>query len=620
MIDASPLIVLAEKALVPVVSDALKDAESTVFGYVGKMSRAIIDRSAAKFGIGFKDYVNKSYERCKTFRSLLTPDRPLEILDYYFNTSINYGNSKVEDTNLLQHLDTHKFMVITGLAGSGKSMLMKYITMKKFSDTKGAIPLFVELRHINKMKEKDLLKFIKNFCTSKESKITYRQFEISLMTGALMLILDGFDEIDHDFRDKIGEQLTNIVRDYPNSTVVVSSRPDLVFSSWQKFYICTMNKFSKKKSMEFVSRLNYDAGVKDRFIKNIDGGLYTTHESFLHYPLLVIIMLLTYEDFAEIPDKLHIFYSRAFDTLFQKHDAQKEQFTRKTYTGLSKEDFQSFFSVFCAISYLRNDFSFTEESALRISDEANNYNFKIGATKKKTDSNLLIRDLVGSICLLQQDGVELSFVHRSFQEYFTAVFIKNIHSFKMKNVLDKCACRHNDSVVSMAWDMDRETVEKEWCIPNLKAIKRLICSSKVVNSAEAFSKLVFRIKLSTNNKSVDTTFYLNSGRFRPVEIMAKLYKDNMGPLLFMQNFKIHNIVLEKLSVGENAGKKSYDDFLALYKYDIDKLIDIGSEDYWWLSEIGVDKAIKKFCCAIDERIIDIEERIKSGFDLIETLV
>ncbi len=72
-------------------------------------------------------------------------------------------------------------------------------------------------------------------------------------------------------------------------------------------------------------------------------------------------MLLTYEEFAEIPHKMHAFYGQAFDTLFQKHDAQKEQYQRKTHTQLTRESFKECFSVFCAMTYLEQRFSFSEE-------------------------------------------------------------------------------------------------------------------------------------------------------------------------------------------------------------------------------------------------------------------
>ena len=90
-----------------------------------------------------------------------------------------------------------------------------------------------------------------------------------------------------------------------------------------------VKKLSKSQTVTLISGLDYDEGVKKRFLRLVNGKLYDSHESFLSSPLLVTIMLLTYEEFAEIPDKMHVFYSQAFDTLFQKHDAGKEQYQTK---------------------------------------------------------------------------------------------------------------------------------------------------------------------------------------------------------------------------------------------------------------------------------------------------
>ena len=81
-------------------------------------------------------------------------------------------------------------------------------------------------------------------------------------------------------------------------------------------------------------------------------------------------MLLTYEGFADIPDKMHAFYSLAFDTLFQKHDAQKEQFQRKTHSGFTREEFRACFATFSAMSYLEQSFSFTDDRLLKTAKKA----------------------------------------------------------------------------------------------------------------------------------------------------------------------------------------------------------------------------------------------------------
>ena len=79
-------------------------------------------------------------------------------------------------------------------------------------------------------------------------------------------------------------------------------------------------------AVELVRKLPFDDPVKERFVADLHGGLFKSHESFLSNPLLLSIMLLTYSDIAHIPTKLSIFYTQAYESLFQKHDALKGGF------------------------------------------------------------------------------------------------------------------------------------------------------------------------------------------------------------------------------------------------------------------------------------------------------
>ena len=41
------------------------------------------------------------------------------------------------------------------------------------------------------------------------------------------------------------------------------------------------------------------------------------------------MMLMTFDEFAEIPSKMHVFYEQAFNVLYNKHDATKASFKLK---------------------------------------------------------------------------------------------------------------------------------------------------------------------------------------------------------------------------------------------------------------------------------------------------
>ena len=81
--------------------------------------------------------------------------------------------------------------------------------------------------------------------------------------------------------------------------------------------------------IRLISKIDYDRDLKRHFIEQIYHHLYASHKSFLSSPLLATIMLLTYEYFAEIPNKMHIFYEQAFAALFRRMTPKRHNLLEK---------------------------------------------------------------------------------------------------------------------------------------------------------------------------------------------------------------------------------------------------------------------------------------------------
>jgi hypothetical protein len=227
----------AVAAISPAVAHSLDRFAKTLAKPVANFARSIIDKAAVDLRVGFQDYLNVSYEKCRCYKTILNPSQPIDLISNYVNVMLSLGHKKeaVKDSYLIHNLDKYRRLVVTGLAGGGKSMFMKYLTLCRFEGEHGQLPLFVELRHMNQLTDRNLLTFVRVSCTSRHSKVTQSQFELSLKAGALTLILDGFDELNYDFRDEIQRQLLELCKDYPETTVIVSSRPDERFGSWASF-------------------------------------------------------------------------------------------------------------------------------------------------------------------------------------------------------------------------------------------------------------------------------------------------------------------------------------------------------------------------------------------------
>ena len=187
----------------PYRKESAQLSEPTIRKGATGLAKHLIDKTVANLQIGFSDYLRVSYDRCRSVKTLLSQDKPLVLLDIYVHLHLECKDDIIEDDDLIANLESYGHLVITGLAGCGKSMFMRYLTLCRFENGHGKIPLFVELRQLNSLTSKHLLTYIHKSSALAGNRVTYDQFELALRTGGMLLILDGFDEIDFAHRDEI---------------------------------------------------------------------------------------------------------------------------------------------------------------------------------------------------------------------------------------------------------------------------------------------------------------------------------------------------------------------------------------------------------------------------------
>ena len=125
-------------------------------------------------------------------------------------------------------------------------------------------------------------------------------------------------------------------------------------------------------------------------------------------------------------------------------------------------------SAFCIITYLKERFSFSR-TELREALQA-----ALNLEKFSINIDHLTNDMIESTCLIQIEGTDYIFTHRSFQEYFSAVYISRSPAVGARRLLDRVSARQTDDVIQMAHAINRGLVERDWVIPTLTEV---MCSS-----------------------------------------------------------------------------------------------------------------------------------------------
>jgi hypothetical protein len=115
------------------------------------------------------------------------------------------------------------------------------------------------------------------------------------------------------------------------------------------------------------------------------------------------------------------------------------------------------------ITYLKELYTFSADKVLEI------IQVSIKSSQIDVDKTLFRNDLTESTCMLVLDGLDYTFSHRSFQEYFAAYFMSRIKVDEFQRAIPKLVQRSAfDNVLKMLAEMNKEKFEEAWALPTLR--------------------------------------------------------------------------------------------------------------------------------------------------------
>jgi predicted NACHT family NTPase len=403
----------------------------------------------------YADYLQCIYDRHSRAKSFFIREEPVPLYDFYVPMGLSCNSREMSKASIKKITSISKLSIITGKGGSGKSTMMRHLLIDAVSSG-DKIPVFIELRSLNQS-DQSLLDLIKETLISNKFSFDDNYLDKAFKAGHFIFFFDGFDEINRSKQDATSKQIQKLADRYDRNWMVISSRIDGNLEAWQQFNVFTINHLTLEQACQLIQKVPYDKSIKAKFIEALKESLYEQHHSFLSNPLLLSIMLLTYGENADIPNKLSLFYNQAYETLFQRHDALKGGFKRDRNTKLDIQDFAKVFAAFSILTYDKTLFEFPSTIALEYLSKAK----KVCNLEFNEEEYLF--DTIQAVNLLVEDGIHIQFTHRSFQEYFAAAFIKEASAEKQAKLIEKYFGQ--DSIVSLLYEMKPELVEKLYLIP-----------------------------------------------------------------------------------------------------------------------------------------------------------
>jgi len=527
---------------------SISDSAKSVF-------RKLDQKIKMKMEHTFKEYIEYLYKKNSRVKMLPYKNEPQDIYDFYIPLDVKCAEKLIRDVDFI-NMANFTNTLVTGLPGSGKSTLMKHLLLCSLKKSK-KIPIYIEMKHYNGM---EFIEFIFNFIKSCGFSLEYDLFISMFRNGNFNIFIDGFDEIQNEFYQKCSEEIIEIALKYYKNIFIISSRPNIKFGAWSSFYEFDLLPLTKEKSISLIKKLKHSEKIKSKFIQNIEENEYIIPDIFITNPLLLTLALTIYEQTNDVPDKIHSFYSAIYDTLFFKHDTSKLSFQRKTFSNLNKDEFEKVLSCFAISIHLSEIETFDEytlnnhlENASRLSE----INFDRTAYKK---------DLTESLFILVRDEYNYTFIHRSFQEYFTAryccIFLNNNET----EVLKKIA----------SIDMDTQTLDFIFSMNKYLLISKLIIPTlEELKTKSGFNSLPKEKATYNFFKLIYETIHLENGHWTMtyatnyeiiLELLNNYYHNYFGKVIDISDFLIDNF--ETLIISTEHSNERSPEFLKLSTFNV----------------------------------------------------
>lgn len=339
----------------------------------------------------------------------------ISLYDFYVAPTVTAISDK--DTsfsvNNLDDFACHKKILISGIVGQGKSILMRHLAIQEaYKGEK--FPIFAELRELEK--DESLESFMRNKVKSWLGTNNDKIASYLIKEGKVIFFFDGFDEVKVINMEKTVKSFEKIQMKYPHLKFVVSSRPEEFIDKSTIFSKFVINKLDLDGQLKIIENLVSDTTIKTNLTTTLKKSSKDIH-NVLVTPLMVNFYYYLYKTEQIISDNIKIFYIKLFDLIQRKHDGTKLLYDREYFTNLTDEQLESVFECLCYLSCRAESFFLKEYMFRDIIQKTIEFN------NLKCSVDNLIHDLTTGICLIGKEGESYAFLHTSIAEFFGAQFI-----------------------------------------------------------------------------------------------------------------------------------------------------------------------------------------------------
>ncbi|RYZ77145.1 MAG: NACHT domain-containing protein [Proteobacteria bacterium] len=414
-----------------------------------------------------RSYLKRTYNANATVPAIADPNRKRRLDDIY--VPLTLVSKRDRSQKRLDVLDqsfilSNPKMLIVDSAGMGKSTALRWMLLRAIEQT-SIFPILVDLRRLDA--NTSIFQFIRAELNSFDDKISDDTIIELLNAGDFFFLLDGYDEIPSNEKSKVTREIMSFSSRVNKSSFVMTSRPDPALASFTEFEEFKLLGLTKNEAYELIRKFGGRNKKTDRLIKELNAPINRSIHEFLANPLLVSLLFIAYDYKQSIPLKRTVFFEQVFDALFDRHDFSKgDSYTRLKVSGLGKTELEwvlSRIAIKSAKEMGKVIYSSSEfEHLLR---------FGLCETGLVCKVDALAEDLTSTVPVIVRDGAYYRWAHKSFQDYFAAVWLKKHSDGKAEKFLELVAMKDVSKyglVLELFSELDRHKFKRFFVKPILE--------------------------------------------------------------------------------------------------------------------------------------------------------
>ncbi len=355
------------------------------------------------------------------------------------------NQNEVEKTNPIDIevlIENEPYLLLEGDPGSGKTTMMKHLARSVLRGERlhGHLPVLVYLNNLNGFfREKGhqtptaslSRKLLKYLCSNSENGLTNDVVEAYLKEGRVLILLDGLDELDEEFRAEVTDSFKKLYRKSKKGTkIIMTSRPHAIPSAMDYFgeRHRKINALSWDQKEEFIHKwFDHLAGKgKKGRAENAEKLLHEIESrgemmDFVNSPLILTAVCILYMDEKKLPEQRADLYNRIVNNLVEKRfrgwefrDSQIKGMPEMVHRLLGKIAFWMMLKEAKTIDRVEAEKFLKNIFRIENSETEEEYIFRIRELFEKLEPDCGLLSRAGGVC---------SFYHLTYQEFLAARYL-----------------------------------------------------------------------------------------------------------------------------------------------------------------------------------------------------